>query len=239
MNRLLFLLLLLLPILSDAQTLKTVKKRSKYLLEQFEVLADNDTMRTGSYKKMFIDTKKLLEEGRYEANRRVGIWTFYSQGTPELVYDYTARNVIDNKRTQTVASLAQIQQGDTVAQVYLDASPVYLASSEQIYAIMAREVRFPAHLQRQGLRELSFKVIASVSLMGTFYRILASNPDTEFKKSARDAMNMAIKGIDWLPVIYQDKPVAATYLFSEIVVTAIPVERRTEVITTEMVGRPH
>lgn len=224
MSKPLFFLFLILPFFSEAQTLKMVKKRSKYLLEQFEVLADNDTMRAGSFKKMFIDTKKLLEEGRYEANRRVGPWTFYNhKGEAELVYDYTARQVVTLNRPHKLATLAQVQQGDTLASIYLDAAPIYLASTAQIYAIMGREVRFPAQLQRSGVTGLSFKAVATVSPMGASYRIIASNPDAEFKRSARDAMNMAFRGVDWLPLLYERKPVAAIFQFEDVVLTGFSV----------------
>ncbi|MBO0938680.1 hypothetical protein J2I47_19165 [Fibrella sp. HMF5335] len=238
MNNRLLLLCLLLPLFTEAQTLKTVKKRSKYLLEQFEVLTDNDTMRAGNYKKMLIGNKQLLEEGRYETGRRVGPWTFYNQkGETELVYDYTTRQVVTLNRPQKLASLAQVQQGDTIASVYLDAAPVYLASTAQLYTIMGREVRFPVQLLRSGITELSYKVVATVSPMGTSYRVIASNPADEFKKSARDAMNMAFKGVEWVPVVYQDKPVPTVFLFESIVLTGFAIERP-PVITTQMVGRP-
>ncbi len=238
MNRLLLCLFLTLPLFTEAQTLKTVKKRSKYLLEQFEVLAANDTMRAGTYKKMFIDTKQLLEEGRYEASHRVGPWTFYNQkGEVELVYDYTAKQVITANRPRKLATLAQVQQGDTVASVYLDAAPIYLASTAQIYAIMGQEVRFPARLQRSEPTQLSFKVVATISPAVTSYRIIASNPDSEFKKSARDAMAMAFRGVDWVSVVYEGKPVPTVFQFDDVVLTGFSVERP-QVITTEIVGRP-
>ena len=226
MQRLFILLLLLLPLLTEAQTLKTVKKRSKYLLEQFDVLADNDTMRAGGYKKMFLNTKQVLEEGRYEANQRVGTWTFYdANGQPDLMYDYTTKQVVTLNRPQKLASLAQIQQGDTLANVYLDAAPVYLASTALIYATMGREARFPANLQRSGLTELSFKAVATISPRGTSYRIVASNPDAEFKKSARDAMNLAFRDVEWVPVMYQGKPVTTVFQFEDIVLTGFSVVR--------------
>lgn len=222
----LLILLLLLPLFSEAQTLKSVKNRSKYLLEQYEVLAENDTIRAGSYKKMRIDTRELLEEGRYEANRRTGAWTFYnSKGTPELVYDYSTAQVITINRPRTKASLAQIQQGDTLAQVYLDVAPIYLASSVQIYSIIGREVRIPVQLQRIGIQEVSFKPVASVSPVGTSYRAITSHPDPEFKKSAREAMAMAFKGVEWLPAVYEGKPITSTYTFEDVVLTGYTVTR--------------
>ena len=225
-NRLLFLLLLLLPLLSEAQALKAVKKRSKYLLEQFEVLADNDTMRAGSYKKMWIDTKQVLEEGRYEANHRVGIWTFYGQqGQPELQYDYSAKKVISTTRSQDIASLAQIPQGDTLAQVHLAISPVYLASSYQIFRILAMGTLFPAELQRAGISELRFKIVAFVSEVGPYYRTTASNPDKQFAASYKQAMHMALDGVEWLPAQYQGRPVTATYTFNEVVLMAMGVSK--------------
>ncbi|MBO0932561.1 hypothetical protein [Fibrella aquatilis] len=219
--RLLFVGLFLLPSLLEAQQLKLVKKRSKYLLEQFEVLADNDTIREGRYKKLFLTNRQVLEEGHYEENQRVGVWTFYgANNVPELQYNYSTKKVISTTRFQHVATLAQIPQADTLAQVYIDNAPVYLASSEQIWCILLREIHFPARLYKAGLRELSFKITATVSEAGPFYRVTVSHPSAEFTASCNKAMRLAFSGVKWVSAAYQQRPVTAMYQFEKFTLMA-------------------
>ncbi|WP_041258306.1 hypothetical protein [Fibrella aestuarina] len=205
------------PSLLLAQPHKTVKKRSMHLFEQFEVLADNDTVRDGAYQKRSIKERKLFEEGQYKANKRVGVWTFYSASEqPELVYDYDTRQVKSSSRGSSASSVAQVQEGDSVVAMVLDDGPVYLASSAQVYGIIARTVRLPASLQRNGVNFVSFKVMATVSANGTRYRVISSNQDKELLKSCREAVDLAFKDVDWVPARYRDQPVTATYLFEDV-----------------------
>ncbi|MEZ0612478.1 hypothetical protein ACAW74_28480 [Fibrella sp. WM1] len=214
----LLLFCLITPALLLAQPHKTVKKRSTHLSEQFDVLADNDTVRDGTYEKRSMHNRKLLETGQYKANKRVGVWTFYgSDEQPELIYDYDARQVKSNTRIPSASSVAQVQEGDSIVTMVLDNGPVYLASSPQIYGIIARTVRLPINLQRAGVNFLSFKVLATVSISGARYRVIASNQDKEFLKSCREAVDLALKDVDWAPARYRDQPVTATYLFEEVV----------------------
>lgn len=210
-------LCLLMPTLLLAQPHKMVKKRSMHLLEQFEVLADNDTVRDGTYQKRSMQERKLLEEGQYKANKRVGVWTFYNTSEqPELVYDYDTQQVKSNYRISSASSVAQIQEGDNMVEMVLDDGPVYLASSAQVYGIIGRTVRLPANLQRTGVNFVSFKVLATVSANGTRYRVIASNQDKALLKSCREAVDLAFKNVDWIPARYRDQPVTATYLFADV-----------------------
>lgn len=210
-----------------AQPHKTVKKRSAHLFEQVEVLADNDTVRDGSYQKQSIKSRRLLEEGHYKAGKRVGVWTFYnSSEQPELVYDYDTRQVKSDSRISSASSVAQVQEGDSVVAMVLDNGPVYLASSQQIYGVIGRTVRLPARLVRTGVGEVSFKVMATVSPSGTRYRVIASNQDKEFLQNCRAAVDLAFKDVDWLPARYRNQAVTATYLFEDVILQGYAVTRQ-------------
>ncbi len=216
---------LLLVSCAFGQSLKTVKAKSRYLLEQYEVRADNDTLRTGSYRKYLRDGNVLLEEGTYADNKRTGVWTFYDdKGKPELVYDYSASKVLENHRV-TADSLGVVQQDGKATVVRLTPPPILLASTYQISAILVRESRFPVHLMQAGLRELSYKVAATVSPTGTHYRIVASNPDKKFTQDAQKWTALAFKDTQWLPGSYDGQAATAMYLLPEIVLVGSAVIR--------------
>jgi hypothetical protein len=221
------LTLFLLPLLVLAQPVKTQKKRSAYFLEEFEVRADNDTIRQGAYRKSLLMVDKLLEEGQYENNRRVGVWTFFdATGRPELIYNYSTQKIVALVRVQKTPSMTQVVEGDSAVNVTLDDGPVYLASSMQVYSVMAKTVRFPPALQRAGHTEISFKALATVSSSGTIYRPICSLSDKAFAQTSREAVSTAFAGVEWVPARYQQQPVTATYLFDDVVLIGYSVPSR-------------
>lgn len=217
--------------LTVAQSLKTVKVKGKYLLEQYEVRTDNDTLRDGTYRNYLRDGNVLLEEGRYANNRRTGVWTFYDRnGQPELIYNYSTDQVLTNNRT-TADTMGIIQQDGKGTVVRLTPPPTYLASSHQIFTILTRESRVPMHLTRTGLTEFSYRIAATVSPSGTHYRIIASHPDKMFRQQAQQWTALAFKNVQWLPGSYAGQPVTALYLLS-------PVTLHLSAVITRMPLRP-
>ena len=214
-----FLLCVLYTSLAFSQPpLKTVKVKSRYLVEQYEVLELNDTLRAGSYRKYFREGNLPLEEGQYDNNQRTGVWTFYDEkGKPELVYDYSAKKVLTYNRTM-LDSLGVIQLAGKSTVVRLDPPPVYLASSYQISGILVRESRFPIHLHKAGMSQLSYQIMATVSPAGAHYRVLPSHSDKEFYKNAREWALLAFKDVTWLPGVYEGKEVTAIYTLPAILI---------------------
>jgi hypothetical protein len=200
------------------QSLKTVKVKSKYLLEQYEVRADNDTLRDGTYRKYLRDGNTLLEEGAYANNRRTGAWTFYDRtGQPDLIYNYSTAQVITNNRTTAIAdTMGIIQREGKGTTVRLTPPPIYLASTHQISAILMRESRPPIHLQRAGVTELSYQIAATISPVGAHYRVITSHPDKEFRQNAQQWAALAFKDVQWLAGSYEGQPVTAIYLLPAI-----------------------
>ncbi len=216
---------LLLVSCAFGQSLKPVKSKSRYLLEQYEVRADNDTLRVGNYRKYLRDGNVLLEEGAYADNKRTGAWTFYdNKGAPELIYNYSTGQVVENHRL-TADSLGVVQQDGKATVVRLTPPPILLASMYQVSAILLRESRFPVHLMQAGLRELSYKIAATVSPSGTHYRVIASNPDKKFTQDAQKWTALAFEGAQWLPGSYDGQPTTAMYMLPEIVLVGSSVIR--------------
>ena len=204
---------------------KVVKTKSRYLVEQYEVLSAGDTVRVGTYRRYFRDDKALLEEGQYADNKRTGVWTFYDgKGKPELVYDYSNNKVLANNNT-TFDSVGVIHQDGEDIGVVLQPPPICLVSSYQIIGILARESRFPIGLQRSGVTQLSYRVAATVSPMGAHYRVIPSVNDNEFSKNAKQAVLMAFDGVRWLPGQYKGQAVTAVYLLPAVMLRAFSVMR--------------
>lgn len=219
------ILTLVISTFAIGQSLKTVKVKSRYLLEQYEVRADTDTLRDGMYRKYFRDGNVLLEEGTYANNRRTGVWTFYNgKGQPELVYDYSAGKVLVNDRTP-LDSMGLIEQEGKIIAVKLDQPPLYLASSQQLGGIFQREIRFPVHLQRAGMTELSWQIAATVSPAGTHYRNIVSHKDKEFEKNAQQASQLGLKNVEWLPAIHQGQFVTTIYMLPAVMLRGYSVQR--------------
>lgn len=220
------LICLLFSSLAFSQPLrKTVKSKSRYLLEQYEVLTTNDTLREGSYRRYFRDGTILLEEGQYDNNQRTGVWTFYDgKGQPELIYDYSANKVLTNNRT-TLDSMGIIQQEGKNVVVRLKPAPTCLVSTYQIMSILLRESRLPIHLQRTGVSQLSYQIVATVSPVGVHYRIVPSHNDKEFYQNTQQSALLALKDVKWLPGVYQGKEVTAIYTLPAVILQGFSVVR--------------
>lgn len=214
----LFILFLYASLAFSQPARKMVKTKSRYLVEQYEVLTTNDTLRTGSYRKYFREGNLLLEEGQYDNNQRTGVWTFYDEkGRSELVYDYSTHTLRANNRTM-FDSLGVIQVDGKSIVVRLDPPPVFLASSYQISGILMRESRLPIHLHKAGISELSYQIMAIVSPAGAHYRVLPSQPDKDFSKNAREWALLAFENVKWLPGVYEGKEVTAIYTLPAIMI---------------------
>ncbi|MFD2574506.1 hypothetical protein ACFSUS_27975 [Spirosoma soli] len=219
------LLLVLLLFSAAGQPGKIIKVKSHYFIEEYEVQASNDTIRTGIYKKYFRDGNNLLEEGQYNSNKRVGTWTFYNRASkPELVYDYSINKIVMTNRA-IKDSTGIIQQADSTVTVWFETPPVYLASSQQIFGILVRESKFPAHLQRAGLSQLSYQIVATISPVGAHYRVVTSHNDKEFVKNAQQASQLAFKDVQWLPAVYDGKVVTALYRLDPVTLNGFSIRR--------------
>jgi hypothetical protein len=221
----LFLLLFASTFAFSQPAVKPVKVKSRYLIEQYEVLTANDTVRHGTYRRFFREGNVLLEEGQYADNKRTGVWTFFDgKGQPELVYNYSTKEVLSNNRTN-LDSMGVILQDGQMTGVRLTPPPIYLASQYQIGGILVRESRLPAHLQRAGTSELSYQIAATVSPVGVNYRIVTSSKDKDFNKTTRQAALLAFKDIKWVPGQYQGQEVTAVFLLPPIELRGFAVVR--------------
>ncbi|WP_147368018.1 hypothetical protein [Fibrisoma montanum] len=224
MKHVLLLTILLLAAPGFAQSLKTVKEKSRYLTEEYSVLADNKAVRSGPYKKYFREGNVLLEEGQYENNQRVGQWKFFANGKEELVYDYTTQKVMVNAR-KNLSSAGLIQQADSLTAVELEQPPLYLASSQQVEGILVRESRLPFNLMKAGTMEVSFRIAATVSPSGAHYRIIPSVQDKEFTTLSRGAVQLALNEVEWVPAVYQGQSVTCIYTLEPITLHGVAVRQ--------------
>jgi hypothetical protein len=201
-------------------TVKPVKAKSRYLIEQYEVLAANDTVRHGQYRRYFREDNVLLEEGQYADNKRTGVWTFYDgKGKPELVYDYSTKTVLANNRVG-LDSMGIILLDGNMTGVLLTPPPIFLASQYQTSGILARESKIPLHLIRAGQSELSFRIAVTVSSAGATYRIMPSYKDKNFVSDTKKLVDLAFNGVKWIPGQYDGKDVTAVFVLPAIMLRA-------------------
>jgi hypothetical protein len=224
--RFFFALFLLVTTFSFSQpAVKSVKVKSRYLVEQYDVLAANDTVRHGTYRRYFREDNVLLEEGQYADNKRTGVWTFYDiRDRPGLVYDYSTQQVITNNRP-FLDSMGFVLLNDKMTGVQLTPPPIFLASQYQISGILLRQSTIPAQLLYDGVSELSYQLAATVSPVGVSYRVVASHKDTAFNKNTLKAISLAYKEVKWLPGYYQGEEVTAIYLLPTIKIRGFTVVR--------------
>ena len=81
------------------------------------------------------------------------------------------------------------------------------------------------HLMQAGLRELSYKIAATVSPSGTHYRVIASNSDKKFTQDAKKWTALAFKDTQWVPGSYAGQPTTIMYMLPEIVLVGSSVIR--------------
>jgi len=90
-------LLLLFPLLCSycfaQETVERDRKLSPQVTEKYNVLKSDYTVLQGQYSAYL--KKKLLAAGKYEKNKRTGVWTFFNkQGTPCQRFNYDSNSLV-------------------------------------------------------------------------------------------------------------------------------------------------
>ena len=120
------------------KVVKEVHERPKGLEEEFQVLKKKRKVKHGSYKRVFRGDVEVI--GQYENNERVGIWEFYDwDGKLVQKYDYTNSELLYNK--------GLISGEENTGNV-----PVLIGGTCEYYAILVRNLRYPADANRNGIQ---------------------------------------------------------------------------------------
>ncbi|QNF33005.1 energy transducer TonB [Adhaeribacter swui] len=149
MHKTLLLLLLLLPdYLFGQETKKVIDKKTN---EIYFVLNSDNSTRHGEYNK-FGFGNRLMVKGFYNQGAKDSIWESYDfKGQVSLRYDYT-----NNKLLLYVPNeLAKERQYHLVnppasAEAKLSQPPIFLEGDDGIYAVLGKEMRYPADASRRG-----------------------------------------------------------------------------------------
>lgn len=152
---------------------------------------------------------EVIDSGRYYQGKKVGIWTACYNNKPEIKYDYTKGELVLYKARGADKKMFTIVYGDSTKNVVLDRPPVYLSGTTGFYSSITRAISYPAGARKIGLQgKVIVTFIVNTDGHPSNYKIKQS--------SSRDFDTEAIRVVsllngDWLPGLYQGKPVAVQY----------------------------
>ncbi|MDM8162212.1 energy transducer TonB [Labilibaculum sp. K2S] len=134
----LFTLFLLTSLFAQSQELKTKKKivRHNRFFEKYSVLKSDKTTKHGEYKMVTHNTAKLIENGNYVLDKKVGLWEYYDYNIHtkklelEQKYDYTNNKLIFNRNNDSDYDV--FINGKWI-QTKLDTIPIYLGGYRKFY----------------------------------------------------------------------------------------------------------
>lgn len=150
-----FCLVFLAVSLTHGQETKPVSKKYNGFKEEFSVLITDKKIRHGGYRK-YEGKDKLIAEGTYSNNQKVGEWKFYSTGELEQVYDFSS-NELKYAKKETYPTTVEIDGKQQ--EVYLDTPPLYIGSKNQLNEELNKVMKYPDHARRMGVEG---KVLAAI-----------------------------------------------------------------------------
>jgi len=152
---------------------------------------------------------QVIDSGRYHEGKKVGIWTAYSNNKPEIKYDYTKNELLLYKSKAADKKMFTIITGDSTQKVLLDRPPVYLSGTTGFYNSISRNISYPVSARRIGLEgKVMVSFVINADGHPSDYKVKESlSPSVD----AEALRVITLLSGDWLPGMYQGKPVAVQY----------------------------
>jgi protein TonB len=203
----LFLLLFIcfsLPALGQALIMQTKKLEHPYSKEVFYVLEADNTIKSGEYKKYF-HNKKVAEQGRVEANQRVGTWQYYNpQGTLEQQYNWTTKT-FESAQPFTGLDSYWVEENGVFVNKEPDERPVLLGGTPVLHQYIMSRLRYPAQALRSGKAGVVY-ISATITPEG---QMIDEKVDKGLGSGLEEEALRVFKTIDgeWIPGKVNGKPV--------------------------------
>jgi TonB family protein len=138
-----------LPLLGQDLIKQTNNLAHPYSKEVYYVLKADPAIKSGAYKKYFSGTK-LAENGRFEANQRVGTWQYYNpQGEVEQQYNWTS-NTLESARPFTGVECVGIEENGVFTDQKPDECPIFLGGTPTLHRYILYVLRYPAQALRNN-----------------------------------------------------------------------------------------
>lgn len=148
------ILTLLTPQIAYGQDTKLVSKKSSGYKEEYNVLSSDKKVKHGDYRK-YEGKNQLVIEGKFDNNKKVDEWKFYSNGELEQTYDFTTNELKFAKKPDHPFNI--IANG-TIYEVELDTPPLYIGSKVGLNDNLNKVMSYPYQALRMGI---DGKVLAS------------------------------------------------------------------------------
>lgn len=138
------------PALGQGVISQTRKLAPPYSKEVFYVLKSDNRVKNGEYKKYF-GGNKLAEQGRFEANQRVGTWQYLNpQGGVEQQYNWTSKR-FESRQPFTGIDRCLVEENGVFVDKEPDERPVLLGGTPALHQHIMATLRYPAAALRRGV----------------------------------------------------------------------------------------
>lgn len=161
--------------------------------ETYYVLKDDQEIKHGDYKRSY---RGLLMKGRYENDKRVGVWEFWSDGRLEQKFDFT-HHVVTNLKPADLPYKYWIKEGETYKEIKPDQAPVFIGGKRWFYYYFSTLLRYPANARRMGIEGKVF-ISATITKEGEMINEkVEEGPGYGLNEEALRVFQMIPK--DWIP----------------------------------------
>ena len=201
------------------------KKNSELFFEESYTIDKSSKKRQGDYVKLDDYSGDTLVKGRYDQDKKVGIWAYMGEGnSPFLTFDHDEEKVIKFTNKRFTRDSIQVKTAAGYKMTAVDHPAIYLGFKNEIERMMRREVKPPPSVfneAKPGSVMVSFEVTEKGKT--TNFKIETSY-DNNLNKALEKAIVIFKDG--WFPAAIKGVPVASkmymVFNFSFIVGTSKP-----------------
>jgi periplasmic protein TonB len=207
---LLTILILMTKIQLFAQATENKTIKNDEYEETFSVLKEDQSIRHGHSKKVYLGHSARIEEGQYDHNKKIGIWEYYNDnGEIEQKFDFDRDSLIFFNPFNAVSS-SWILRGDSIFENTTGKKPILLGGDGK-YASYLRYLKYPAEARenrREGVVFVSARVTSDGKLVDEkVEKKLGMGLDEEALKIIQMLPD------EWIPLKVNGTPVDSKVLF--------------------------
>lgn len=202
--------------------------------EVFYVLKSDKTTRHGSYQKLgykdailingyysagFKDSvwteyrwggKNKLSEGKYNKDKKNGIWEFFDfKGEIEQKYDFSSNEIVFYKNEDKDKDFKIIYGKDTIKSK-LERPPLYIGGSSQIFQSVTQNINYPQQAKENGTSGKVYVVFTIDQNGKTFNHRVIKSVGSGCDEEALRVVKLIPD--NWIPALLNGKTVSAEYM---------------------------
>jgi len=218
------------------------KKSSGLFFKEIYTVDKSSKKRHGQYVKIADNSGDTLVKGRFDQDKKVGIWSYMGQeNKPFLTFDYDQNKVIKLENKSFGRDSVQVKTGNSFKITTVDHPAIFLGFKNEIERVMRRELKPPPNIfnEAKAGRVMASFEITDKGKAQNFQ--IESSYDNSLNKSLEKSVGIFEDG--WFPAAVNGVPVGSKmymmFNFNFVMGTARPAKltllERSDLILIDMV----